>query len=116
VLTIHADFDPNPIVLDFYATLYDNLIDKVDVELKSTNSFPLLVRNVTYDLISLREVELCWGCRNDQPGQNAHIEGPHGCMYVKEEDELLEKEELINLPQKKRSRSSTSSSSLNLFQ
>ena len=36
-----------------------------------------------YDiLVSIEQVHKCEGCRYDAPGQLAHMEGPHGCLYL----------------------------------
>lgn len=110
IIKLHIEFEPNPIFLDFFAKLNENLIDKVDTELKNTFNIPELVRNTSYDMISLKQVEMCWGCRNDQPNQEAHMDDPHGCLYEKT-PEMIRKSESKKL----KVNSSSSSSSYNLF-
>lgn len=115
VIDIHTDFDPNPIFIDFYCNPTENLIEKVDDEFKNTNNIPVLVRNAPYDLISLKQVEMCWGCRNDQPNQEAHQDEPYGCLRKNSPDIVLT-QDLIDIAEKETKRQkSNSSSSLNLF-
>lgn len=36
-------------------------------------------------LVGIKKVSKCWGCRNDQPNQLAHMRDSTGCLFLKEE-------------------------------